>query len=81
MHLRPIISASTLVKNDFSIHENYIEQYAYDIDFQDVYASLSEGNQEKAYHMHKFFFSFGKAMYSTRREATCHERSSFISYR
>ena len=52
---RPIISASTLLKNDSVLHESYIEQYAHDIDFQDVYASLSEGNQveEKDYHMHK----------------------------
>ena len=42
---RPIISAYTLLKNDSFLHESYIEQYAHDIDFQDVYASLSEGNQ------------------------------------
>ena len=34
---RPIISASTLLKNDSIVHESYIEQYAHDIDFQDVY--------------------------------------------
>ena len=52
---RPIISASTLLKNDSIVHESYIEQYAHDIDFQDVYASLSEGNQveEKYYHMNR----------------------------
>ena len=42
---RPIISASTLLKNYSVVHESHIEQYAHDIDFQDVYASLSEGNQ------------------------------------
>ena len=54
---RPIISESTLLKNDSILHESYIEQYAHDIDFQDVYASLSEGNQveEKDYHMHNNF--------------------------
>ena len=60
---RPIISASTLIKNDSIVHESYIEQYAHGIDFQDVYASLSEGNQveEKYYQMHnKFFFHLGK---------------------
>ena len=60
---RPIISASTLLKNDFVVHESYIEQYAHDIDFQDVYASLSEGNQveEKYYHMHNnLLFHLGK---------------------
>ena len=60
---RPIISASTLLKNDSIVHESYIEQYAHDIDFQDVYASLSKGNQveEKDYHMHKnLLFHLGK---------------------
>ena len=42
---RPIISASTLIKSDSIVHESYIEQYAHDVDFQDVYVSLSEGNQ------------------------------------
>ena len=27
------------------MYEIYIEQYAYDSDFQDVYESLSQGNQ------------------------------------
>ena len=60
---RPIISASTLLKNDSIVHESYIEQYAHDVDFQDVYASLSEGNQveEKNYHMHNnLLFHLGK---------------------
>ena len=78
---RLIISASTLLKNYSVVHESYIEQYAHDIDFQDVYASLSEGNQveEKYYHMHKkLLFHLGKLCIP--REAKCHERSSFISY-
>ena len=41
---RTIISASNLLKNYFVVYESYIEQYAHDIDFQYVYASLSEGN-------------------------------------
>ena len=60
---RPIISASTLLKNDSVVHESYIEQYAHDIDFQDVYASLSEWNQVEVndYHMYKnLLFHFGK---------------------
>ena len=63
MLLRPIISASTLLKNDSVVYESYIEQYAHDIDFQDVYASLSEGNQveENDYHMHNnLLFHLGK---------------------
>ena len=42
---RPIISASTFLKNDSIVHESYIEHYALDDDFKYVYASLSEGNQ------------------------------------
>ena len=42
---RPIISASTLLKNDSIVHESYIEQYAFDVHFQDVYSSLSEENE------------------------------------
>ena len=60
---RTIISASTLLKNDSIAHDIYIEQYAHDIDFQDVYASLSKGNQveEKYYHMHNnLLFHLGK---------------------
>ena len=60
---RPIISASTLLKNDSIVYDSYIKQYAHDVDFQDVYASLSEGNQveEKYYHMHNnFLFHLGK---------------------
>ena len=60
---RPIISASTLLRNDYVVHQSYIEQYAHYVDFKDVYASLSEGNQveERYYHMHKnLLFHLGK---------------------
>ena len=60
---RPIISASTLLKKYSVVHESWIEQYAHDIDFRDVYASLSEGNhvKEKDYHMHNnLLFHLGK---------------------
>ena len=51
---RPIISASTLLKNDSIVHESYIEQYASNVDFKDVYANLSEGNhvEKNDYHLH-----------------------------
>ena len=45
MFSRPIVSAATLLKHNFVLHESYIEKYALDNDFQDVYASLSQGNQ------------------------------------
>ena len=63
MLLRPIISASNLLKNDSIVHESYIEQYAHDVDFKYVYACLSEGNQveERDYHMHNnLLFHLGK---------------------
>jgi len=40
---RPIINASTILKHNSVLHESYIEQYAQDIDFKDVYATLSQG--------------------------------------
>ena len=44
---RPIIIATTLLKNDYIVHERYIEQYTLDVDFKDVYTNLSEGNHVK----------------------------------
>ena len=60
---RPIVSATTLLKHNFSLHESYIEQYALDNEFQDVYASLSQGNQveELDYHLHdNLLYHLGK---------------------
>ena len=60
---RPIISATNLLKNDSIVHESYIEQYALDVDFKDVYANLSEGNhvEENDYHLHNnFLFHMGR---------------------
>ena len=60
---RLVFIASTLLENDYVVHESYIEQYAHNVDFQDVHASLSEGNQieENDYHMHtNFLFHLGK---------------------
>ena len=50
---RPIINSSTILKHNSVIHEIYIEQYAQDIDFKDVYATLSQGKQveELDYHI------------------------------
>ena len=60
---RPIICASTLLKNDSIAHASYIEQYTSDVDFKDVYTNLSEGNhvEENDYHLHNnFLFHLGK---------------------
>jgi len=55
---RPIISAATLLKHNFVFHEIYIEQYALDNDFQELYANLSQGKQveELDYHLHDNLF-------------------------
>jgi len=42
---RPIINASTILKHNSMLHESYIEQYAQDMDFKDVYATLSQGKR------------------------------------
>ena len=59
---RPIISATTLLKNDSIVHESYIEQYASNVDFKDMYANLSEGNhvEENDFYLHNnFLFHMG----------------------
>ena len=50
---RPIINASTILKHNSVLHESYIEQYAQDMDFKDVYATLSQRKrvEELDYHM------------------------------
>ena len=50
---RRIINASTIFKHNLVLHESYIEHYAQDIDFKDVYATLSHGKQveELDYHV------------------------------
>ena len=60
---RPNISVATLLKHNFVLHEIYIEKYALDNEFQDVYASLSQGNQveELDYHLHdNLLYHLGK---------------------
>lgn len=50
---RPIISASTILKHNSVLHESYTEQYVQDIEFKDVYATLSQGKrvEELDYHV------------------------------
>jgi hypothetical protein len=42
---RPIVSASVILKHDSTMHEIYVEQYALDVDFKEVYATLCHSNQ------------------------------------
>ena len=60
---RPIVNSAIILKHNSIMHENYIEQYANDSDFQDVYESLSQGNQneELDYHVHNsLLYHLGK---------------------
>ena len=60
---RPFISANTLLKHNYYLHESYIEQQALDNDFQDVYENQSQGNQveELDYHLpDNFLNNLGK---------------------
>ena len=51
---RPSLNASIILQNSSLAHENYIEQYARDSDFMDVYDLLTNGAQveELYYHVH-----------------------------
>ena len=63
MSFRPIFSDATIPKHNFVLHESYVEQYALDSDFQDVYATLIQGNQveELDYHIHdNLLYHLGK---------------------
>ena len=60
---RPIINSTIILKHNSIMHESYTEQYANDSDFQDVYESLSQGNQneELDYHVHNsLLYHLGK---------------------
>ena len=50
---RPIINASAILNHNYVLHESYIEQYAQDMDFKDVYVTLSQGKrvEELNYHI------------------------------
>jgi hypothetical protein len=60
---RPIISASVILKHNPIMHESYVEQYALDADFKEVYATLCHYNhvEELDYHVHdNILYHLGK---------------------
>jgi hypothetical protein len=60
---RPIVSASVILKHNSIMHESCVEQYALDVDFEEVYATLCHSNQveELDYHVHdKLLYHLGK---------------------
>jgi hypothetical protein len=43
---RPFINASVILRYNPLAHESYVEQYAKDEDFKDVYEALTHDNQQ-----------------------------------
>jgi len=80
---RPIINASTILKHNSVMHESYIEQYTQDVEFKDVYATLSHGKQveELDYYVkdqllhHLKSYAFHKL-----KELTLFEKHILLSY-
>jgi hypothetical protein len=60
---RPPSTNATILKHNSISHESYIEQYAEDKDFKEVYANLSHGKraEELNYHIKdKLLYHLGK---------------------
>jgi hypothetical protein len=60
---RPIVSDSVILKHNSIMHKSYVEQYALDADFKEVYATLCHSNQveDLDYHVHeKILYNLGK---------------------
>jgi hypothetical protein len=60
---RPIVSASVILKQSLIMHESYVEQYALDTDFKEVYETLCHSNhvEELDYHVHNnLLYHLGK---------------------
>ena len=60
---RPIVSASIILNHNYVMHESYVEQYALDNDYKDVYVTLCPGNlvEELDYHVHdNLLYHLGK---------------------
>jgi len=49
MFSRPLVNASTILEHNSLARESFVEQYARDNDFKDVYGNLHE---ELDYHVH-----------------------------
>ena len=58
---RSIINASKILKYNPLAHESYVEQYAKDDDFKDVYDALTHDNQQLDYYVHEtLLYHIGK---------------------
>ena len=63
---RTIVNASVILKHNSIMHESYIENYAQDEYFRDVYATLSQGNhvEQLDYHVHNKLLYHLQVVYS-----------------
>jgi hypothetical protein len=58
---RPPIAASIILKNTSLSHDSYVEQYAIDEDFKEVYEKLTHGAQVENYCLQgKLLYHLGK---------------------
>lgn len=51
---RLVVNVAIFLKNNYCFPKIYVEQYAHDAEFQEVYSNLSQGHQveELDYHVH-----------------------------
>ena len=64
---RPPISASIILHNASLSFESYVEQYANNDDFKEIYAKLTHGSQVDSYHLQgKLLYHLGKLCIPTR---------------
>jgi hypothetical protein len=77
---RPPISASIVLKNASLAHVSYIEQYANDEDFKDVYERLTHGSQVENFHLQdKLLYHMGKLCIPTNERVHVIRGSSHFS--
>jgi hypothetical protein len=58
---RPVINVYTILRQNSLAHESYIEQYAKDDGFKEVYDALTHKNKQLDYYMHdNMLYTLGK---------------------
>ena len=70
MIYRPLIVSSIILKNDSLSHDSYVEQYAIDEYFKEVYEKLTHGAQVENYCLQgKLLYHLGKLCIHTSERA------------